>query len=178
MSLPSTIRKSCLLKGETGLYIDLDAEPVLSSMGQGLYRGSPKRNIEVDRLIHGSISKQQIGKFCGKETTPQDQKEIEYHVNLELESGTNWRMTTCVRHSGAASSILPPVTAKAPTMKGRAAIRMDGVEVLRSNYYTYFENVWSEISCTCGPPRLKRSRLRKRRPFNQAHAYALEAGHL
>lgn len=28
---------------------------------------------------------------------------------------------------------------------GRAAIRMDGVEVLRSKYYTYFENVWTKF---------------------------------
>ena len=49
-------------------------------------------------------------------------------------------MTTCARRSGATSSILPPVTAKALTMQGRAAIRLDGVEVLRSNYYTYLEN--------------------------------------
>ena len=26
-----------------------------------------------------------------------------------------------------------------------SAIRMDGVEVLRSNYYTYFENVWTNF---------------------------------
>ena len=29
--------------------------------------------------------------------------------------------------------------------EGRAAIRMDGEEVLRSNYYTYFGNVWTKF---------------------------------
>ncbi len=29
---------------------------------------------------------------------------------------------------------------------GRAAIRLDGVEVLRSNYYAYEQNYWNEIS--------------------------------
>ena len=29
---------------------------------------------------------------------------------------------------------------------GRAAIRLDGVEVLRSNYYAYEQNYWDEIS--------------------------------
>ena len=32
-------------------------------------------------------------------------------------------------------------SSKSADHEGRAAIRMDGVEVLRSNYYTYFENV-------------------------------------
>ena len=34
---------------------------------------------------------------------------------------------------------------KSADHEGRAAIRMDGVEVLRSNYYTYFENVWTKF---------------------------------
>ena len=36
---------------------------------------------------------------------------------LGVESGTNWRMITCARRSGVTFSILPPVTAKAPTMR-------------------------------------------------------------
>ena len=47
---------------------------------------------------------------------------------------------------------------KSADHEGRAAIRMDGVEVLRSNYYTYFENVWTKFH------------------INQAHAFALEQG--
>ena len=34
---------------------------------------------------------------------------------------------------------------KSADHEGRAAIRMDGVEVLRSNYYIYFENVWTKF---------------------------------
>ena len=34
---------------------------------------------------------------------------------------------------------------KSADHEGRAAIRVDGVEVLRSNYYTYFENVWTKF---------------------------------
>ena len=34
---------------------------------------------------------------------------------------------------------------KSADHEGRAAIRLDGVEVLRSNYYTYFENVWTKF---------------------------------
>ena len=35
---------------------------------------------------------------------------------------------------------------KSADHEGRAAIRMDGVEVLRSNYYIYFENVWTKFT--------------------------------
>ena len=35
---------------------------------------------------------------------------------------------------------------KSADHEGRAAIRVDGVEVLRSNYYTYFENVWTKFT--------------------------------
>lgn len=40
---------------------------------------------------------------------------------------------------------------KSADHEGRAAIRMDGVEVLRSNYYIYFENVWTKLikNCRC-----------------------------
>ncbi len=34
---------------------------------------------------------------------------------------------------------------KSADHEGRAAICMDGVEVLRSNYYIYFENVWTKF---------------------------------
>ena len=34
---------------------------------------------------------------------------------------------------------------KSADHEGRAAIRVDGVEVLRSNYYTYFENAWTKF---------------------------------
>ncbi len=34
---------------------------------------------------------------------------------------------------------------KSADHEGRAAIRVDDVEVLRSNYYTYFENVWTKF---------------------------------
>ena len=34
---------------------------------------------------------------------------------------------------------------KSADHEGRAAICVDGVEVLRSNYYTYFENVWTKF---------------------------------
>ena len=36
---------------------------------------------------------------------------------------------------------------KSADQTGRAAIRMDGVEVLRSNYYAYEQNTVNEISC-------------------------------
>ena len=38
-----------------------------------------------------------------------------------------------------------PSYSKSADHEGRAAIRMDGVEVLRSNYYIYFENVWTKF---------------------------------
>ena len=58
--------------------------------------------------------------------------------------------------------------------EGRAAIRMDGVEVLRSNYYTYFEKVWTNFYQL-------RSTIRKdcdsaKEAIELAHAYALEQG--
>ena len=57
---------------------------------------------------------------------------------------------------------------------GRAAIRVDGVEVLRSNYYTYFENVWTKFH------HLRSTTLKDhdsaKEAINQAHAYALEQG--
>ena len=58
--------------------------------------------------------------------------------------------------------------------EGRAAIRVDGVEVLRSNYYTYFENVWTKFH------HLRSTTLKDhdsaKEAINQAHAYALEQG--
>ena len=38
---------------------------------------------------------------------------------------------------------------KSADHEGRAAIRVDGVEVLRSNYYTYFENVVQSGNTLC-----------------------------
>ena len=82
-------------------------------------------------------------------------------------------MTTCARRSGATSSILPPVTAKALTMRP-GSIRMDGVEVLRSNYYIYFENVWMKFH------HLRSTTLKDcdsaKEAINQAHAFALDQG--
>ena len=58
--------------------------------------------------------------------------------------------------------------------EGRAAIRMDGVEVLRSNYYTYFENVWTKFH------HLRSTTLKDcdsaKEAIDRAHAYALEQG--
>ena len=63
---------------------------------------------------------------------------------------------------------------KSADHEGRAAIRMDGVEVLRSNYYTYFENVWTKFH------HLRSTTLKDhdsaKEAINQAHAYALEQG--
>ena len=74
----------------------------------------------------------------------------------------------------ATSSILPPVTAKSADHEGRAAIRVDGVEVLRSNYYTYFENVWTKFH------HLRSTTLKDhnsaREAIDRAYAYALEQG--
>ena len=47
---------------------------------------------------------------------------------------------------------------KSADHEGRAAIRMDGVEVLRSNHYTYFENVWTKFHHL----RSKRAKIRTR----------------
>ena len=51
---------------------------------------------------------------------------------------------------------------------------MDGVEVLRSNYYTYFGNVWAKFH------HLRSTTLKDhnsaKEAINQAHAYALEQG--
>ena len=63
---------------------------------------------------------------------------------------------------------------KSADHEGRAAIRLDGVEVLRSNYYTYFENVWTKFH------HLRSTTLKDhdsaKEAINQAHAYALEQG--
>lgn len=63
---------------------------------------------------------------------------------------------------------------KSADHEGRAAIRVDGVEVLRSNYYTYFENVWTKFR------HLRSTTLKDhdsaKEAINQAHAYALEQG--
>lgn len=63
---------------------------------------------------------------------------------------------------------------KSADHEGRAAIRMDGVEVLRSNYYTYFENVWTKFH------HLQSTTLKDcnsaKEAINQAHAFALEQG--
>ena len=51
---------------------------------------------------------------------------------------------------------------------------MDGVEVLRSNYYTYFENVWTKFH------HLRSTTLKDhystKEAIDRAHAYALEQG--
>ena len=82
-------------------------------------------------------------------------------------------MITCARRSGATSSILPPVTAKALTMRAGQPFAC-GVEVLRSNYYTYFENVWMKFH------HLRSTTLKDhdsaKEAINQAHAFALEQG--
>ncbi len=63
---------------------------------------------------------------------------------------------------------------KSADHEGRAAIRMDGVEVLRSNYYTYFENVWTKFH------HLRSTTLKDcdsaKEAINQAQAFALEQG--
>ena len=48
---------------------------------------------------------------------------------------------------------------------GRAAIRLNGVEVLRSSYYAYEQNYWNRYQA-----------LRREEAINQAHAFALEQG--
>ena len=63
---------------------------------------------------------------------------------------------------------------KSADHEGRAAIRMDGVEVLRSNYYTYFENVWTKFH-HLRPTTLKDCGSAKE-AINQAHDFALEQG--
>ena len=59
---------------------------------------------------------------------------------------------------------------KSADHEGRAAIRVDGVEVLRSNYYTYFENVWTKFH------HLRSTTLKDhdsaKEAINQAHAFA------
>ena len=63
---------------------------------------------------------------------------------------------------------------KSADHEGRAAIRMDGVEVLRSDYYTYLENVWTKFH------HLRSTTLKDRNcakeAIDRAHAYALEQG--
>ena len=58
--------------------------------------------------------------------------------------------------------------------EGRAAIRMDGVEVLRSNYYIYFENVWTKFT------QLRSTTMKDcdstKEAINLSHAHALEQG--
>ena len=57
---------------------------------------------------------------------------------------------------------------------GRAAIRLDGVEVLQSNYFSYFENVWTKFH------QLRSTTLKDcdsaKEAIDQAHVYALEQG--
>ena len=63
---------------------------------------------------------------------------------------------------------------KSADHEGRAAIRVDGVEVLRSNYYTYFENVWTKFH------HLRSTTLKDhnsaKETIDRAYAYALEQG--
>lgn len=63
---------------------------------------------------------------------------------------------------------------KSADHEGQAAIRMDGIEVLRSNYYIYFENVWTKFH------QLRSTTLKDcdsaKEAIDRAHAYALEQG--
>ena len=59
---------------------------------------------------------------------------------------------------------------QSPDHEGRAAISMDGVEVLRSNYYTYFKNVWAMRSI------MLKDCDSSKEAINKAYAYALEQG--
>ena len=63
---------------------------------------------------------------------------------------------------------------KSADHEGRAAIRLDGVEVLRSDYYTYFDHVWSKFH------QLRSTTLKDcdsaKEAIDMAHAYALEQG--
>ena len=63
---------------------------------------------------------------------------------------------------------------KSADHEGRAAIRMDGVEVLRSNYYIYFENVWTKFT------QLRSTTMKDcdstKEAINLSHAHALEQG--
>ena len=62
---------------------------------------------------------------------------------------------------------------KSADHEGRAAIRMDGEEVLRSNYYTYFENVWTKFQA------LRREGVGEddpKAPFRMAHEGTLNDG--
>ena len=63
---------------------------------------------------------------------------------------------------------------KSADHEGRAAIRVDGVEVLRSNYYTYFENVWTKFT------QLRSTTMKDcdstKEAINLSHAHALEQG--
>ena len=65
---------------------------------------------------------------------------------------------------------------KSADHEGRAAIRVDGVEVLRSNYYTYFEKCVDEIS-SLALHHAERSRLRKR-GHQSGSCLCAGAGHL
>ena len=82
-------------------------------------------------------------------------------------------MTTCARRFGATSSILPPVTAKAPTMRAGQPFVWT-VWKYWSNYYIYFENVWTKFH------HLRSTTLKDcdsaKEAINQAHAFALEQG--
>ena len=57
---------------------------------------------------------------------------------------------------------------------GRVSIRMDGIEVLKSNYYKYFENVWTKFH-NLRSTALKDCNYAKE-AIDQAYAFALEQG--
>ena len=63
---------------------------------------------------------------------------------------------------------------KSADHEGRAAIRLDGVEVLRSNYFNYFENVWSKFT------QLRSTTMKDydsaKEAINLSHAFALDQG--
>ena len=65
---------------------------------------------------------------------------------------------------------------KSADHEGRAAIRVDGVEVLRSNCYTYFGNVWAKFHHLAVHNAEKIGANLAKEAINQAHAYALKQG--
>lgn len=63
---------------------------------------------------------------------------------------------------------------KSADHEGRAAIRMDGIEILRGDYYTYFDQVWAKFH------QLRSTTLKDlgsaKEAIDLAHAHALDQG--
>ena len=81
-------------------------------------------------------------------------------------------MTTCARRSGGASSIFASYR-ESHDQTGRAAIRLNGVEVLRSSYYAYEQNYWNRYQA------LRREGVGEddpKAPFRLAHEGTLNDG--